>query len=102
MSKKVGFPVMSASITGYLYILALVLGSLALLVNGLAASLGTSTTALVLALLFFLAAFFDGWAMLSFALHPALDSNQRLIATIFTVILLLVFFHAAVSIVFGF
>jgi len=94
MSKKVGFPVMSANITGYLYILALVLGSLTLLVTGL--GLG-STGALVNALLFFIAAFFAGWAMLSFALHPALDSNQRLIATIFTAILLLVFFNAGVG-----
>ena len=93
MSKKVGFPVMSASITGYLYILALVLGTLTLLVTGL--NLGTTGT-LVNALLFFLGALFAGWAMLSFALHPALDSNQRLIATIFTAILLLVFFNAGV------
>jgi uncharacterized membrane protein YeaQ/YmgE (transglycosylase-associated protein family) len=94
MSKKVGFPVMSASITGYLYILALVLGSLTLLVTGL--GLGT-TGALVNALLFFIGALFAGWAMLSYALHPALDSNQRLIATIFAAILLLVYFNAGVS-----
>lgn len=86
---------MSASITGYLYILALVLGSLTLLVTGL--SLDAATTALVNGLLFFIGAFFAGWAMLSFALHPALDSNQRLIATIFTAILLLVFFNAGVG-----
>jgi len=96
MSKKVGFPVMSASVTGYLYILALVLGSLTLLVTGLEANLGASTTGLVDALLFFIGAFFAGWAMLSYALHPALDSNQRLIATIFTAILLLVYFNAGV------
>jgi hypothetical protein len=94
MSKKVGFPVMSASITGYLYVLALVLGSLTLLVTGL--GLG-ATGILVNALLFFIGAFFAGWAMLSYALHPALDSNQRLIATIFTAILLLVYFNAGVG-----
>jgi hypothetical protein len=94
MSKKVGFPVMSASITGYLYILALVLGSLTLLISGL--GLDLSTTYLVNGLLYFIGAFFAGWAMLSFALHPALDSNQRLIATIFTAILLLVYFNAGV------
>jgi hypothetical protein len=94
MSKKVGFPVMSASITGYLYVLALVLGSLTLLVTGL--GLG-ATGLLVNALLFFIGAFFAGWAMLSYALHPALDSNQRLIATIFTAILLLVYFNAGVG-----
>ncbi len=85
---------MSASITGYLYILALVLGSLTLLVTGL--QLDTATTALVNGVLFFIGAFFAGWAMLSYALHPALDANQRLIATIFTAILLLVYFNAGV------
>jgi len=95
MSKKVGFPVMSASITGYLYILALVLGTLTLLVTGL--GLDAATQALVNALLFFIGAFFAGWAMLSFALHPALDSNQRLVATLFTALLLLVFFNAGVG-----
>lgn len=85
---------MSASITGYLYILALVLGSLTLLISGL--GLDLSTTYLVNGLLYFIGAFFAGWAMLSFALHPALDSNQRLIATIFTAILLLVYFNAGV------
>jgi hypothetical protein len=94
MSKKVGFPVMSASITGYLYILALILGSLTLLVTGL--GLGT-TGALLNAFLFFIGALFAGWAMLSYALHPVLDSNQRLIATIFAAILLLVYFNAGVS-----
>jgi len=94
MSKKVGFPVMSASITGYLFILALKLGSLTLLVSGL--GLG-STGWLLNALFFWIGAFFAGWAMLSFALHPALDANQRLIATIFTAILLLVFFNAGVA-----
>jgi hypothetical protein len=94
MSKKVGFPVMSASITGYLYVLALILGSLTLLVSGLGLPVAQET--LVNALLFFIGAFFAGWAMLSFALHPALDSNQRLIATIFTAILLLVYFNAGV------
>jgi hypothetical protein len=96
MSKKVGFPVMSASITGYLYVIALLLGSLTLLVTGLGSSLGTSTMQLVNAFLFFIGAFFAGWAMLSYALHPALDSNQRLIATIFTALLLLVYFNAGV------
>jgi len=96
MSKKVGFPVMSASVTGYLYVVALALGALTLLITGLEGSLGTATTATVNGFLFFLGAFFAGWAMLSYALHPALDSNQRLIATIFTALLLLVYFNAGV------
>jgi hypothetical protein len=94
MSKKVAFPVMSAMITGILYIIALLLGSLTILVSGL--GLG-STGALVNALLFFIAAFLAGWALLSFAFHPGLDANQRLVAAIFTGLLLLVFFNAGTS-----
>jgi len=99
MSKKVAFPVMSAMITGILYIVALLLGSLTILITGLA--LG-STGTLINALLFFIAAFLAGWALLSFALHPALDANQRLVATIFTGLLLLVFFNAGVGFALGF
>jgi len=80
---------MSASITGYLYVLALVLGTLTFLVNGL--GLATNTQALADGVLLFLGAFFAGWAMLSYALHPALDSNQRLVAALFTGLLLLIY-----------
>jgi len=91
MSKKVAFPVMSAMITGILYIIALLLGTLTILISGLA--LG-STGTLVNALLFFIAAFLAGWALLSFAFHPGLDDKQRLVAAIFTGLLLLLFFNA--------
>jgi len=96
MSKKVAFPVMSASLTGILYILALLLGTLTLLVSAFT-TLPAATMALVNGLLFFLAAFFGGWALISFALHPALDNNQRFVAALFTVLLLLVFFNAGVG-----
>jgi len=95
MSKKVAFPVMSASITGILYIIALLLGALAIVVSGYTA-LGT-TIYLVNGVLFFLGAFFGGWALLSFALHPGLDNNQRFVAALFTALLLLVFFNHAGS-----
>lgn len=99
MSKKVAFPVMSAMITGILYIIALLLASLTILISGL--SLG-STGTMINALFFFIAAFLAGWALLSFALHPALDANQRLVATIFTGLLLLVFFNAGAAFVLAF
>jgi len=92
MSKKVAFPVMSAMITGILYIVALLLASLTILISGLVAD-----SAMINALLFFIAAFLAGWALLSFAFHPALDANQRLVAAIFTGLLLLVFFNAGAS-----
>lgn len=94
MSKKVAFPVMSATITGILYILALLLGSLAIFTS---AVLTGSTLVLVNGILFFIGAFLAGWALLSFALHPALDQNQRIIATVFLVLLLFVLFNAGVS-----
>jgi hypothetical protein len=94
MSKKVAFPIMSAMITGILYILALLLGTLTILISGL----GLGSTGLVVnGLLFFIAAFLAGWALLSFAFHPALDANQRLVAAIFTGLLLLMFFNAGTS-----
>ena len=95
MSKKVAFPVMSAMITGILYIVALLLGTLTILISGL--GLPAATTSLVNGLLFFIAAFLAGWALLSFAFHPGLDANQRLVAAIFTGLLLLLFFNAGTS-----
>jgi len=92
MSKKVAFPVMSAMITGILYIVALLLGTLTILISGL--GLTGTTPATINALLFFIAAFLAGWALLSFAFHPGLDANQRLVAAIFTGLLLLLFFNA--------
>jgi hypothetical protein len=86
-------------ITGILYIVALLLGSLTILITGL--GLGT-TGALLNGLLFFIAAFLAGWALLSFAFHPGLDANQRLVAAIFTGLLLLVFFNAGAAFLLAF
>jgi len=97
MSKKVAFPVMSAMITGILYIVALLLGTLTILITGLVPSLPLATAQLINGLLFFIAAFLAGWALLSYAFHPGLDANQRLIAAIFTGLLLLLFFNAGTS-----
>jgi len=96
MSKKVAFPVMSAMITGILYILALLLGSLTIFISGLytGGSITLSTMQTINGVLFFIAAFLAGWALLSFAFHPGLDANQRLVAAIFTGLLLLLFFNA--------
>nr|MDO8100785.1 hypothetical protein [Candidatus Njordarchaeota archaeon] len=94
MSKKIGFPVLSLTITGVLYILALLLGALPILVTGL--GLG-ATGLLVNALLFFIAAFLAGLALISYALHPELDETQRLFYLIFLFLLLLMFFNAGVS-----
>lgn len=69
----------------------MLLGTLAILVDGLA--LPAATSALVIGLLLFLGAFFGGWALISFALHPGLDNNQRFVAALFTALLLLVFFN---------
>jgi len=104
MSKKVAFPVMSAMITGILYIVALLLGTLTILISGLVpgGQVTLATASLINGLLFFIAAFLAGWALLSFAFHPGLDANQRLVAAIFTGLLLLLFFNAGTQFLLSF
>jgi len=94
MSKKIGFPVLSATITGVLYILALLLGTLTIFITGL--SLG-STGLLINALLFFIGAFLAALALISYTLHPDIEEGQRFIYAIFLILLILVFFSAGAS-----
>jgi len=95
MSKKIGFPVLSATITGVLFILALLLGTLTIFVTGL--GLGGAMTAMINGLLFFIGAFLAALALISYTLHPDLEDNQRYAVAIFLVIFILVLFNAGVS-----
>jgi len=95
MSKKVQFPVLSATITGVLFIVALLLGTLTIFITGL--SLGTTTTEEVNGLLFFIGALLAAIALMSYMLHPDLEDNQRYAVAIFLVLLLLVLFNAGVG-----
>jgi len=85
-------------ITGILYIVALILGSLTIFITALyPAYLDLSTLQLVNGLLFFIGALCAAIALLSYTLHPDLDEGQRLIFAIFLVLLILVLFNAGVS-----
>jgi len=95
MSKKIGFPVLSATITGVLFIVALLLGTLTIFISGL--GLAGADAALINGLLFFIGAFLAAIALLSYTLHPDLEDNQRYVVAIFLVLLILVLFNAGVS-----
>jgi len=96
MSKKIGFPVLSATITGVLFVLALLLGTLTIFISGIT-SLGATTIAQINGFLFFIGALLAAIALISYTLHPDLEDNQRYAVAIFLVILLLVLFNAGVS-----
>jgi len=96
MSKKIGFPVLSATITGVLFVLALLLGTLTIFISGIT-SLGATTIAEINGFLFFIGALLAAIALISYTLHPDLDDNQRYAVAIFLVVLLLVLFNAGVS-----
>jgi len=98
MSKKVAFPVLSAMITGVLFIIALILGSLTIFITGLTpAYLDATTSAMVNGLLFFIGAFIAALALISYALHPDLEESQRFVFAVFLVLLILVLFNAGVG-----
>jgi hypothetical protein len=86
-------------ITGILYIVALLLGSLVIFITNLSLGgyLAADTANIINGLLFFIGALLAAIALLSYALHPDLDEGQRLIFAIFLVLLILVFFNAGVN-----
>jgi len=96
MSKKVAFPVLSAMITGIVYIVALIIGSLTIFMTGLQLRgyIDATTGATINGLLFFIGALLAAIALMSYALHPDLDEGQRFIFAIFLVLLILVLFNA--------
>jgi len=96
MSKKMGFPVLSATITGVLFVLALLLGTLTIFISGIT-SLRATTIAQINGFLFFIGALLAAIALISYTLHPDLDDNQRYAVAIFLVILILVLFNAGVA-----
>jgi len=96
MSKKVQFPVLSATITGVLFVVALLLGTLTIFISGIS-SLGTTTISEINGLLFFIGALLAAIALMSYMLHPDLEDNQRYAVAIFLVLLLLVLFNAGVG-----
>jgi len=96
MSKKVQFPVLSATITGVLFIVALLLGTLTIFISGIT-SLSATTIAEINGLLFFIGALIAALALISYMLHPDLEDNQRYAVCIFLFLLILVLFNAGVA-----
>jgi len=93
MSKKVGFPVMSTTITGLLFLIGILLATLGIFL--LAPALAISST--IVYILWFIGFFFFGWALLSYALNPELEDYQRNVAFFFVVLLVVVLFGYGVS-----
>jgi hypothetical protein len=93
MSKKVGFPVMSTTITGFLFLIGILLATLGIFLT--APSLAISTT--VTYVLYFIGFFFVGWALLSYSLNPELEDYQRNVAFFFVVLLVVVLFGYGVA-----
>jgi len=93
MSKKVGFPVMSTTITGFLFLIGILLATLGIFLT--APSLAISGT--YTAILWFIGFFFVGWALLSYSLNPELEDYQRNVAFFFVVLLVVVLFGYGVS-----
>jgi len=88
MSKKVAFPVMSTTITGILFIVAVLLVTLRSFLNTPGLITDISTGSLLSGLLGFLAAFILFWALLGLSLHPSLEQNVKTLFVIALVILL--------------
>jgi len=94
MSKKVGFPVMSTTITGFLFLIGIILATLGIFLTSLVpATLNLSEIAFVE----FIGFFFVGWALLSYSLNPELEDYQRNVAFFFVVLLVVILFGYGVS-----
>jgi len=90
MSKNVGFPVMSTSLTGIFFVLGILLTTLAILVNGL--GLAVNTALLIDGILWFIGLFFFLWSLLSYSLNPDLEDYQRNVAFLFLVLVTVILF----------
>jgi len=93
MSKKVGFPVMSTTITGFLFLIGILLATLGIFLT--APSLAISQS--IIYVLYFIGFFFVGWALLSYSLNPELEDYQRNVAFFFVVLLVVVLFGYGVA-----
>jgi len=104
MSKKMGFPVLSLTITGVLFIVALILGTLTLFITGLIPGgyLDAKTAGMLNGLLLFIGAILAAFALISYVLHPDLEEGQKFIVSLFLILLLLAFFAATTSLTFTF
>jgi hypothetical protein len=93
MSKKVGFPVMSSTITGLLFLIGLILAAFGILLIPL-----VGATSVLVPVVWFIGLLLFGWALLSYSLNPELEDYQRNVAFFFVVLVVTVLFGYGVSI----
>jgi len=89
MSKKAAFPVMSTTITGVLFIVAVLLVTLRTFLATSGVITDLSTISLIDGLFGFLAAFLIFWALLGLSLHPSLEQNIKTLFVIAMVLLVI-------------
>jgi len=91
MSKNVGFPVMSTSLTGILFVLGVLLTTLGILLK---AVLGSSV---IIPVVWFIGLLIFLWSLLSFALNPDLEDYQRNVAFLFVVLVTVILYGYGIS-----
>jgi hypothetical protein len=91
MSKNVGFPVMSTSLTGILFVIGILLTTLGILLK---AVLGSS---IAIPLVWFIGLFILLWSLLSFSLNPDLEDYQRNVAFLFVVLITVILFGYGIA-----
>ena len=87
MSKNVGFPVLSTSLTGILFVIGIIIASLGILTTAVLGS-----THILNFVLWFIGLFLFLWSMLSYSLNPDLEDYQRNVAFLFAVLVTVILF----------
>jgi hypothetical protein len=91
MSKNVGFPVMSTSITGILFVLGILLTTLGILLNAVVSG------SIIIPIVWFIGLFIFLWSLLSFALNPDLEDYQRNVAFLFVALVTVILYGYGIS-----
>jgi hypothetical protein len=91
MSKNVGFPVLSTSLTGILFVIAIFITTLGILLTAL---LGSN---IVIPIVWFIGLFLFLWSLLSYSLNPDLEDYQRNVAFLFLVLVTVILFGYGIS-----
>jgi hypothetical protein len=92
MSKNVGFPVMSTSITGILFVIGILLTTLGILLKAV-----LPVDSVIIPLVWFIGLFVFLWSLLSYSLNPGLEDYQRNVAFLFVVLVTVILFGYGIS-----
>jgi len=93
MSKNVGFPVMSTSLTGILFVIGVLLTTLGILLNAVLPG------SVIIPVVWFIGLFIFLWSLLSYSLNPDLEDYQRNVAFLFLVLVTVILFGYGVRFV---